>query len=67
MSREPPDPLDALLLRPSDAARLLGVSAGTVRNLIARGELRALRVGAVVRPLARDVRRRAAACAGCGK
>ncbi len=46
----PPRPPDAApLLTPAEAARQLGVSKSLVHNLVARGELKAVRFGRVVR------------------
>jgi excisionase family DNA binding protein len=41
--------MDRLLLRPAEAAEMIGVGRATVYELIARGEIPSIRIGSSVR------------------
>lgn len=53
-----PDPSAALLLRVTEAARLLGVSRTTLYQLIAAGEIPVVRIGRSVRIVRSELERR---------
>jgi len=56
VTRHASDDLESLAVKPATAAQLLDCSRNTIYNLIARGELRASKVGGLTRIKVDDLR-----------